>query len=41
MKYKSEFLDNLDISKGMIKKTEFGKDFLMYVVNKKGSDSNE
>lgn len=27
MKYKSEFLDNLDISKGMIKKTEFGKDF--------------
>lgn len=27
MKYKAEFLDKLDITKGMIKKTEFGKDF--------------
>ena len=27
MKYKNEFLDKLDITKGMIKKTEIGKDF--------------
>lgn len=27
MKYKAKFLDKLDITKGMIKKTEFGKDF--------------
>lgn len=27
IKYKNEFLDKLDITKGMIKKTEFGKDF--------------
>ena len=26
-KYRSEFLDKLDITNGMIKKTEFGKDF--------------
>lgn len=26
-KYRTEFLDNLDITKGIIKKTEFGKDF--------------
>ena len=27
IKYKSEFLDKLDITKGMIKQTEFGRDF--------------
>ena len=27
IKYKSEFLDKLDIKKGMIKQTEFGRDF--------------
>lgn len=27
IKYKAEFLDSLDVTKGMIKKTEFGNDF--------------
>lgn len=27
IKYKNKFLNKLDITKGMIKKTEFGKDF--------------